>query len=368
MENRINFIDQGTYGCVYRSEIACANKEGASILMGQYAPTFVSKVTRSIDVNDTGTQSEIQIGSIIREIPFYKQYFAPVESSCPIRISQIERSESEKCDLFQRAYANDDDFVSHKIRYVGTMSMDKYLMTKADEPGILQKRLLECHIHLQKAIIILSDANIIHYDLKSNNIIYDDIYGQPIIIDFGLSFDKTKIVAPYRNEFYAFYEKYAPWCIEIVWISFLASSNGGGLNQKIPANQLKENVDIFVYDNPIFVNVSESIVEEYRKSLHHYIDVHNEQLSKEFIEQLILDNSSSWDNYSIAAVIHGFIKNKKNLMEPLFFERYEAILNNVLFTFPHRQTAKESMESLYVIANTSSSKFVTPVPESANWI
>ena len=70
----------------------------------------------------------------------------------------------------------------------------------------------------------------IHYDLKDGNIIFDEVYNVPIIIDYGLSFTKSQLLkTPLSIEnlekvFYVYYEKYSPWNIDIVLLSYITQS------------------------------------------------------------------------------------------------------------------------------------------------
>ena len=66
--------------------------------------------------------------------------------------------------------------------------------------------LIDCYTHLLNALLILSDNNIVHYDLKNDNILYDSVKQQPIIIDFGLSINMKPIlkICSKKERFYKF--------------------------------------------------------------------------------------------------------------------------------------------------------------------
>jgi serine/threonine protein kinase len=60
---------------------------------------------------------------------------------------------------------------------------------------------------------------IVHHDLKNGNIMFDDVYDVPIMIDFGLSFTRSELFESPLNIktldkiFYIYYEKYPAWNI-----------------------------------------------------------------------------------------------------------------------------------------------------------
>ena len=104
--------------------------------------------------------------------------------------------------------------------------------------------LIDTYKHLLNALLLLQYNDIVHYDLKSDNVLFNKVKNQPIIIDFGLSvilnkltkltrttdgknsikkmsFELEKLL---REKFYVFAPDYYLWCIEIHTISYLLDS------------------------------------------------------------------------------------------------------------------------------------------------
>lgn len=53
--------------------------------------------------------------------------------------------------------------------------------------------MIHCYIHILKGIKLLLENNVVHYDIKGDNILFDEIKEIPIIIDFGLSININKL-------------------------------------------------------------------------------------------------------------------------------------------------------------------------------
>ena len=63
-------------------------------------------------------------------------------------------------------------------------------------------KVLQTHIYLLNALDKLNRKGIIHFDIKYDNIVYDQTLQAPIIIDFGLSIYKPNLSpANYAKEF-----------------------------------------------------------------------------------------------------------------------------------------------------------------------
>ena len=62
-----------------------------------------------------------------------------------------------------------------------------YIVNNKSSSFNFVKLLVNSYNHLLNTIGILVDLNIVHYDLKGNNIMFDNSNQLPLILDFGLS-------------------------------------------------------------------------------------------------------------------------------------------------------------------------------------
>ena len=106
------YMNRGTYGCIYQPMIPCDNTIRAKLVADQY----ISKISKK-------TESEERIGTILRRIPHYQYYFAPIISSCPLHLGEIDEREIKKCEIIATDTKDmkdmKDTYQSYKIRYVG---------------------------------------------------------------------------------------------------------------------------------------------------------------------------------------------------------------------------------------------------------
>ena len=168
----------------------------------------------------------------------------------------------------------------------------------------------------------MDNRNIVHYDLKNDNILYNKVKKQPIIIDFGLSIDfnqidkligksKTKLsddaVKFLYDKFYVFAPDYYLWCIEIHAISYLVASRRNILDD----NSIAEICVEYVENNKGFVMFDDSFRENYIKSASKFLSQYKGQGREKTIISLF-EFHRTWDNFSISIM---FLKLLYNLFK-----------------------------------------------------
>lgn len=321
----IQLINQGTYGCIYKPEFSCDNQPHNH----PYKKKMISKITKK----DNEATQENDLGKIIQTIPQYNSYFAPILNSCPINLGEINNEELQKCQFIQNEKQTLDSsegnlYNSNTIRFVGKQSIHDVLY------GSSFPKILSCHIHLLKALTLLQtiDDPIIHYDLKENNIIFDEVYSVPIIIDFGISFQSSKLKTINKDVFYVHYDKYPPWCIEIVILSYIVHNIQGDnsiTNQDI--SDLKTVCSNFVKQNPVLkTGFDSNELLEFENSLLLFIDSFVSK-SWEDLTQSLVAKYLTWDNYSICVIFYDILIN---VVEQPFVIVYKTIIKNIILSPP----------------------------------
>jgi len=332
-------IGSGGYGCVYKPEFKCSTKSNNSELVLNTNIQTISKIQylteneyyflqsitnkesekkgeiidekKVLNSTESGFLNEIYFGKIIKTIPNYYMYFAPILNYCFIDINSLNTKEILNCFFENNTGFNEDydsslknkKYVNSTIQYIegstllnyfktiliensvkknilhfssnleytnhktklessdnesqtaiintkkingggiekNSDSLDTYvnqnyesdkpvLAVKPSMPVFFIKKLTQTYRYLFKSIQLLqkgpSSENIItHYDLKNQNIIYDKKKGIPIIIDFGISFNKKNLFEfTHPKElckiFYTFYKAFW-WCLDIIIISYI---------------------------------------------------------------------------------------------------------------------------------------------------
>lgn len=221
-ELEIRLLSSGSYGCVFTPEIKCDGEIGDI--------HYVSKIQKSGE----NTQNEIIISNKIREISHYDHFFAPVLETCPAKMGKIDEEEIKKCDIFYDnnipTEPNSDEkpipsqeYISTKVRFIGNNQLEMYLRELPRKTDIIEKKMITTYEYLEDSLKKISQKNIIHFDIKEKNIMYDENNHSPIIIDFGISFVPFPSTMELHKTFFYTQDYYHYWCIDIYILSFIVN-------------------------------------------------------------------------------------------------------------------------------------------------
>ena len=310
-QENIHIIGQGTYGCVYRPNIDCKTKQTGS-------NEYLSKMQRK----DKTSKNEIIIGKIITSLPeqIYNNRFAPILESCPIEIGKMEEGKYSTCKMIVQGKdkIKKTGLLSNKLQYVGKQTLGDYLeselTTKQNAKQYIRK-VAETHIYLLKSLETLNQIDVIHLDLKHNNIMYDDRKGVPMIIDFGLSYQGQNLeMTKYKvqeNRFGIVTDFYIPWTIETVLLSHIAKelSNSGKtindtmLDEKITNTKRFESiVKTYIKKHGLIQSkkiFTEEELHQYEKDMLEWVFSFKDKTWRE-IWTIVSSSHKTWDTYSIS--------------------------------------------------------------------
>jgi len=191
------------------------------------------------------TVNEAEISKRIMKIKHYEDYFAAVVKSERIDMAKMKDDEIEQCEFLHK----DMSYESNQILYIGKHTLANYLTQIAStKPEQFILTLISGNIILLEGLQKLIEAGIIHYDLRENNIMIKETDSRPIIIDFGISIDTSVEIKP--SVFYIYYNEYAPWCIDIVVISFIVNELGADWKTKTATTaEMTRLVDEYIKKN-----------------------------------------------------------------------------------------------------------------------
>ena len=246
-ENDIN-MENEKYKILLQDKIGCLYVDDKEI---------PQKYITKLQINNKVLENEWKTAEKIKTIANYPLYFAPIlTNEQDIHIGELNEVIQSECSIITDppTYNSSAEYATSKIKYVGKYSLQPFLnKINRKYPHKLLPQLIDAHIQLLTSIEKLQEKNLIHMDIKGNNILYDDIEGRFILIDFGFTIDTKEIDFNNSNKFFYQYSSYSPWCIEIFFLSNLPDSildgeiTGGEINNKQnqqPVEEKKENDSI----------------------------------------------------------------------------------------------------------------------------
>jgi serine/threonine protein kinase len=138
-----------------------------------------------------------------------------------VQLAVINNQEIRQCDFLQTDEQRNQQYETNKIRYVGSNTLVDYFQKNVDRVEnvpLFFKRLLANYVVLLNSLNKLISLELIHFDLKENNIMCKDTTGRPILIDFGVSVMADQFSSEnfrLQDAFFAYAPDYDPWCIDI---------------------------------------------------------------------------------------------------------------------------------------------------------
>jgi len=205
-------IGEGGYGCVYNPAINC---DGTADISRKY----VSK----LQINGFAAKNEVYVGKLVKKITDYSSRFVPIKSHCFVNKTRLKKNGIiDDCKPLK--YRRNKNIVLMKMNNINGMEFNDVIESMQD-PDKIFDIIKKSHHYLMKSVNILLKHHIVHYDLKSPNIMYDKDRNIPLILDFGLSIP-LKILKRREIQLYDYFYTYSPeyylWCPEIHMLSFIA--------------------------------------------------------------------------------------------------------------------------------------------------
>ena len=339
-------VNQGTFGCIYKPSFLC---DGNTVKEEDY----ITKIQTKDDISE---QEEV-LGNKIKELRNASEYFAGIINTCPIELSKIEDNELKKCEFIEKQTSNEtpQEYIASTIKYVGKQDMMDYFMERVNKPQQYVMSLFHIHFHLLKALSQLQEANIIHYDLKSNNIMVHDVKKTPIMIDFGISFEGESKPEDATNAFYVYGPNYSPWCVDIHLISYafhkIKSENP--LQEQVQEEQTQQVIKDYMDNNSAVDTLTNTEKTEMQKAWTEYLSSYIGQPWENLYDAL-WNARWSWDNYAIALIMLKYTRGEFKIRENEFNQQYVKMLKQIIKATPDtRLDAKNAKEKLLEVMKMS---------------
>jgi serine/threonine protein kinase len=286
-------LDEGGYGCVYHPSINCDGNESNNM-------KYISKIS----VENEDILREIKISKLIKSIPNYNYFFAPIETSCPISINKISNDIVGNCTIIkEKKKLGISKFLVNDVLFVKGDKLSEFLEKKHKSPNFA-KTYYRIFLHLIEAINLLQKYNLVHYDIKPANIMIDENTEKPLLIDFGITIpiNENDIKSNY-NSFFVYAPDYYFWSLHTIIISWILESPNK-LKSVISKQDLKNIIDNYFKANKIFDEnqklFSKNFFIRYKEIVkNHFIKTCSNITGNECIN-ILLKSWREWDYYSLA--------------------------------------------------------------------
>jgi serine/threonine protein kinase len=184
-------IGEGSYGCVQQPSIPCETSPDTNFNYDEY----VSKLMKNKDA-----QKELSQFIVIGNYDTSNEYHLGTPILCKPELTKDVMDDIGKCKYFKKTdiVDNPDDFSLLLLKYGGP---DLSVFCKDHIKNFLKTNKsiksdnfwLEAQ-HLLKGLKFFRDNNIVHHDIKPQNILFNLDNGKLMFIDFGLMTTSSDII------------------------------------------------------------------------------------------------------------------------------------------------------------------------------
>ena len=291
-------LAEGGYGCIFIPGLNC----DGSIMNNK---KYISKIQRY----DESARNEIRIGKMIQNIGGFEDHFSPILKFCNIDIASIKDKEINKCTILKKHPSK--KFIVMKLRYVDGNDFIDYLIGQKNSVQLVSNIILSYN-HLLTTLSMLIENQILHYDIKGTNILFDIEKESPILIDFGLSIEIEKIdfndnenilIKNLKEIFYVSAPEYYLWSLEIHYLCYILHKN-----KEPTETELIELATKYVNKNKALnKNFSDWFLKKYKEKCIRQLKKYNNMKYIDRIKHLF-SYWKTFDNYGLSIMYLKFLR------------------------------------------------------------
>uniref|UniRef100_A0A6C0L7B2 Protein kinase domain-containing protein n=1 Tax=viral metagenome TaxID=1070528 RepID=A0A6C0L7B2_9ZZZZ len=205
-------VGEGTYGCVHKPSLKCKNSPSIS---------YINKVSKLLKKKDAET--EMHEYDKLVEADKKKEYYLGKPDDCNVDEKNAENLMAIKnCKIGADAFKKLSGF-KLLVMNDGGINLEKYTKKMSEWPisemssELCEKFLLES-LRLFHGLKVFEDYDLVHHDLKPQNIVYNETLNRTNFIDFGLMTSRKKITNEARKSTYDFalFHWSFPWEYEFI--------------------------------------------------------------------------------------------------------------------------------------------------------
>ena len=186
MSNNIpKVVGEGTYGCVHKPALKCKDKEDKK------DPNQVSKLMTKKNANE-----ELKEFKLIKKADKHDEYHLGKPDSCFPDDTLVNLKSIDKCGRFHAIGIRDYKLLLLKDGGLNLKQFATKMKSQNVSPAnkkIMEDFWVECH-RLFLGLKDFQQHDVIHHDLKAQNIVYNEEKNRINYIDFGLMKKKSYIL------------------------------------------------------------------------------------------------------------------------------------------------------------------------------
>tara|TARA_B100001093_G_scaffold384215_1_gene369926 strand:- start:2531 stop:3655 length:1125 start_codon:yes stop_codon:yes gene_type:complete len=325
-------IDQGGFGCIFYPGFNCKGDVTTE------SKNLVTKLQR----NSFNAKNEIYIGKFIKNILNHNLFFLPVIKSCSISLASLDKEKISECNILSN---KDLSYMLLELNYIKNISFEELFTNLNRSKRHILLIFFETFKYILDSISLLIDNDIVHYDIKEQNILYSTKYENPILIDFGISIPIKYINnSNIKDYFYIYGPDYYIWPLEAHVISYLLH-----VKDTLEVSDINKIVSEFVLNNSGLNIFSNHFKKNYLNSCIKFLKQYVNK-DKNYIINKLLKFYKSWDRYSLSILYLKFLDYlfRDGFFESKFIINFSQLLLNNIAPNPNNRLTIQETKKIYL--------------------
>lgn len=341
-QSKLKKLGEGSYGCVVSQPLKCSDKEKMITGKKQLEPNQVAKLF----YNKDDYRDEVRLSKLVKKIdPSETKLLIPT-SACAISKHTLEKPENVNAIMKCEKITNQDSEYQYyentnqsiipnkvwqlKMPYAG-VNIDKALDEYKNR--ITVKSFMKMMTPVFEALVLLKDHNLVHQDIKLDNVLVNK--KKALLIDFSLMLPFKEIYT--MSNYYRLKRKYRPFPPEY-YLTSLVMKYGSELNGVETQSVLKKTISekyhhhiekIAHYFEPFYTSDELHQHKEYKSLLSAIIK--NIDVMRKYADKI--------DIYSVGILIADL--SKYHIKSPLTNAEFVEFMRGILHPDPRLRTSAE---------------------------
>lgn len=325
-------IGEGAAGCVHKPSLECKNKK----------IDYKNKVSKLMDIDNAN--DELDEYKLISKLDKNKDFYLGKPVSCLPAKTKKNLKAINLCEDFDSQDINDYKLLllkdgGNNLKELGKKYSE--LSINSNNTKKVELFFIEAH-RLLFALKVFLDNNILHHDLKPQNIVYNEDTNRINIIDFGFMMDKKKILKDLKLSKYKHATFHWNWPFELVFLNknnYVKIANKSTEEKAKFFNELKDSK---------YLNVKDKMKLFYQTTCNdkNFIKLN----SANFLSTIINLNNDEYENFIIKCIntldIYGVgislmyvLQKSEHLLKKNLFidleELFKEMISAAVFTRPN---------------------------------
>jgi len=312
---------------------------------------YIKRSATTKDIRSLNKMFIIQKMNYVKGLDLKKYLYKLIDTESDAASASMSGSDDTDDTDDTDTASDDDDTSADKSQISRSLRKDEHQIRKINEYFKIDERELSYHLlsilfdlyeRITDSIQLLIKYDIIHYDLKHNNILIENTTQLPMLIDFGLSIyvkrllenpwneknetsltidsdimfksDSSKLLQNnyyWKQHFYVHAPEYYLWPIEIHIITFLINDHNA-----LTEDDLAVIIYQYITNNRALQNTSHAFKMKYMEMAQQTFKEYTAHKSREYIiNTLFTKYWNTWDTYAnnimFLKLFYGLIMNTK---------------------------------------------------------